>query len=177
MSRNGQLIEWSAHEVAIIRLLWQTGITAAGIANRLGTTRNSVIGKARRLGLAPRPSPIKPRPDGFKPRVRRVLVDVSSNSAAAGWTSPGCAVSLPRPSAAERGEQAALALQSSGTSLQTVGAAPLLQAGGRPAPFRSCQWITSVGRPWVFCIEGQARGPYCAAHAAMAYRRLKECAA
>ncbi len=47
--------------VAVLREMWAMGKTASEIAKELGTTRNAVIGKAHRLELTGRPSPIKQR--------------------------------------------------------------------------------------------------------------------
>lgn len=53
-------MEWTEERVGELSALWNTGLTATEIANRLGgVTRNAVIGKIHRLGLSPRPSPIK----------------------------------------------------------------------------------------------------------------------
>jgi GcrA cell cycle regulator len=46
--------------------LWDSGITTAEIARRMNTSKNSVIGKAHRLFLKPRSSPIR-RPAGWVP--------------------------------------------------------------------------------------------------------------
>lgn len=51
---------WNDANVALLTKMWDEGKTAADIAEALGgITRNSVIGKANRLGLEKRPSPIK----------------------------------------------------------------------------------------------------------------------
>ncbi len=42
-----------------LRELWAQGLTASQIAAELSVTRNAVIGKAHRLGLSGRPSPIR----------------------------------------------------------------------------------------------------------------------
>ncbi len=46
---------WTEQRVADLRRLWAEGLSASQIARRLGnTTRNAVIGKVHRLGLASR---------------------------------------------------------------------------------------------------------------------------
>ncbi len=54
--------------IARLRELWLRGDTTRQIAAALGVTPNSVIGKAHRIGLPRRPSPIK-RSDNPQPRV------------------------------------------------------------------------------------------------------------
>ena len=52
--------EWTEDRVDTLKGLWQRGYTARQIAEKLGgVTRNAVIGKAHRMGLSSRPSPIK----------------------------------------------------------------------------------------------------------------------
>ncbi|GAB5388312.1 MAG: hypothetical protein Alpg2KO_12800 [Alphaproteobacteria bacterium] len=50
---------WTEDRVAILTKMWEGGSTATEIAKVLDVTRNAVIGKAHRLGLSGRPSPIK----------------------------------------------------------------------------------------------------------------------
>lgn len=51
---------WTDDRIATLKQLWGAGKTAAEIANELGgVTRNAVIGKAHRLGLSGRSSPIQ----------------------------------------------------------------------------------------------------------------------
>ena len=51
---------WTDKNVKKLTTMWNKGKTAANIAESLGgVTRNAVIGKANRLGLDKRPSPIK----------------------------------------------------------------------------------------------------------------------
>lgn len=51
---------WTDYQTDALRDLWDEGKTASEIAEELGggVTRNMVIGKAHRLGLEARPSPI-----------------------------------------------------------------------------------------------------------------------
>lgn len=53
-------MSWTDERVATLTKLWSQGKSASEIADVLGgVTRNAVIGKAHRLGLSGRPSPIK----------------------------------------------------------------------------------------------------------------------
>ena len=62
-------MDWTETTIANLKDLWQAGHSASEIAQRLGgISRNAVIGKAHRLGLQARPSPIKQR----APTVQRI---------------------------------------------------------------------------------------------------------
>ena len=53
--------DWTALSTQRLRGMWSDGLTCSQIARALGPqfTPSMVIGKAHRLGLAKRPSPIK----------------------------------------------------------------------------------------------------------------------
>jgi GcrA cell cycle regulator len=52
---------WTDERVALLRKLWTEGLSASQIAKQLGgVTRNAVIGKVHRLGLAGRATPSRP---------------------------------------------------------------------------------------------------------------------
>jgi GcrA cell cycle regulator len=51
-------VPWSSDELEWLADRWGIGWTTGRIARGLGRSRNSVIGKARRMKLRPRPSPI-----------------------------------------------------------------------------------------------------------------------
>ncbi|MCW4461808.1 GcrA family cell cycle regulator [Sphingomonas sp. BT-65] len=54
-------MSWTDERIETLRKMWDSGMTATQIAEELGgVSRNAVIGKAHRLGLASRPSPVKP---------------------------------------------------------------------------------------------------------------------
>ena len=54
-------MSWTDERIERLKELWSQGITASQIADELGgVSRNAVIGKAHRLGLQSRPSPVKP---------------------------------------------------------------------------------------------------------------------
>ncbi len=53
-------MSWTDEQEEKLKQLWREGKTASQIAEELGgVSRNAVIGKAHRLGLSGRPSPIK----------------------------------------------------------------------------------------------------------------------
>ncbi len=54
-------MSWTDERIELLKSLWEKGLTASQIAEDLGgVSRNAVIGKAHRLGLQSRPSPVKP---------------------------------------------------------------------------------------------------------------------
>ena len=53
-------MSWTEERIATLTKMWESGSTASQIADELGgVSRNAVIGKAHRLGLKSRPSPVK----------------------------------------------------------------------------------------------------------------------
>jgi len=53
-------MSWTDERIESLRNMWEKGLTASQIADELGgVSRNAVIGKAHRLGLKSRPSPVK----------------------------------------------------------------------------------------------------------------------
>ena len=52
---------WTDERITLLKQYWEEGRSASQIAEILGEglSRNAVIGKAHRLGLASRPSPLK----------------------------------------------------------------------------------------------------------------------
>jgi GcrA cell cycle regulator len=54
-------MSWTEERIEHLKKMWTEGATASQIADELGgVSRNAVIGKAHRLGLEQRPSPVKP---------------------------------------------------------------------------------------------------------------------
>ncbi len=53
-------MSWTEERIGTLTKMWEGGSTASEIATELGgVSRNAVIGKAHRLGLKARPSPVK----------------------------------------------------------------------------------------------------------------------
>ena len=62
---------WDENNVTRLRELWEQGLPTAQIGKLLGFTKNAVVGKAHRIGLERRPSPIRRtsvKPDRKKAR-------------------------------------------------------------------------------------------------------------
>ena len=62
---------WNDENVVRLKELWDQGLPTAQIGKLLGFTKNAVVGKAHRIGLERRPSPIRrtaAKPDRKKAR-------------------------------------------------------------------------------------------------------------
>jgi GcrA cell cycle regulator len=61
-------MSWTDERIEKLTKMWEGGATASQIADELGgVSRNAVIGKAHRLGLKARPSPVKPNEKPTRP--------------------------------------------------------------------------------------------------------------
>lgn len=64
-------MSWTDERIATLTKMWEGGATASQIADELGgVSRNAVIGKAHRLGLKARPSPVKANEPKAAPRTK-----------------------------------------------------------------------------------------------------------
>ncbi|MEQ8286504.1 GcrA family cell cycle regulator [Thalassospira sp.] len=54
-------MSWTPEKIELLTSLWNQGWTTARIGEELGVGKNAVVGKAHRLGLPKRPSPIQRR--------------------------------------------------------------------------------------------------------------------
>lgn len=159
-------MSWTDERIALLKKMWKEGKSAAEIAKSLGkgVTRNAVIGKAHRMGLSGRPSPIKktaaPKkeaaPKKDPPKTTR------SKKTAAPAAAPSTKASSPAKEAAEDVK---------------LFEKDVIPPGGGVALIdlteRMCKW--PIGDPrepdFTFCGRGIRPGtPYCPDHAAMAYQ-------
>jgi GcrA cell cycle regulator len=165
-------MEWSEEMIARLRGLWDEGHSTAEIGRRMGVSKNAIIGKAHRLALQGRPSPIRPeRPPGSGARRRR-----NAPRRISGPTLPALAAlqtPLPVPLVAP-----APAGQAAGAERRPAPPRPAFTAfghiGGRQLP---CCWpIGEPGTPsFRFCDDVALPGkPYCDAHAQVAYVRVRD---
>jgi GcrA cell cycle regulator len=168
---------WADDADQVLREMWAADIKAADIGAKLGRTRNSVIGRARRLGLQARPSPIGQRPPGAPPRKRKPgRPRIPDMQRAARIAARRAANPIPAAQPAPSGDPAPV------RSTGLVDAPcdlprPVLPAGGSSAG-RCCRWPMwgnkerpthrYCGAPVSWRRDGTLRA-YCAEHAARAF--------
>jgi len=69
-------VVWTDERVEELKRLWGEGLTTGEIGKALEVSKNAVVGKAHRLGLKGRPSPIKrakPQRAKAEPKIRSVI--------------------------------------------------------------------------------------------------------
>lgn len=94
-------MSWTEERIERLKTLWSQGMTASQIAEELGgVSRNAVIGKAHRLDLQSRPSPVKAT-DGEAP-AKPELRKASAAPRAAAPPPAASPVAAPPPAATPR---------------------------------------------------------------------------
>ncbi len=78
-------MSWTSERIEELKQLWEAGHSASEIGKKLGVSKNAVVGKAHRLKLAARPSPIK---RGGGPARRRPAAAQRQAAARAATASP-----------------------------------------------------------------------------------------
>ena len=158
-------MDWNDETIARIRELWAEGHSTAEIGRRMEITKNAVVGKAHRLSLPPRPSPIRRSPAEC-PVTRRGAVRRGD-----GPTLPQLNAGILN-AAPPSGPAARTAPARAPVVLRTVPAQP------RPAGRVSdCCWpIGDPGTPsFHFCgVPAMGGKPYCTEHAALAYVKVRD---
>ncbi len=135
---------WDERRVGILRRMWEIdGASGREIAEKIGDgiSRNAVIGKAHRLGLSIRQSPIR-------------NADGSSRAARKRWR--------PTSETAAYKERQRI--------LGNLKCQPTLPADGG-SPFKTCQFLDGEPRSRRFCGEPTFNfSSYCEEHFAVCYR-------
>ncbi len=167
---------WTDERIELLRKSWEAGMTASQIAEALaeGVSRNAVIGKAHRLGLPPRPSPVRAGEVVLVAAGKMLVVDAFP-------VEPGVVE-------VDGGTSKAAAVEAAeGPPALTSAAPPVIRKPSRSAasprkPARTtlldlsekiCKW--PIGHPgeadFHFCGKpSQASFPYCSEHCAIAYQ-------
>ena len=139
---------WTDEQVEELKHLWDKGLTTGEIGKALGVSKNAVVGKAHRLGLNSRPSPIRRGEDENTADTNTPTQQPSEKKKAAKLA--------PAKKAAEKEKKKLFTVNDLTSS--------------------SCRW--PIGDPkdedFHFCgKEALPDKPYCAEHAAIAYVSAK----
>lgn len=191
-------MEWTEETISRLRELWAEGLSTAEIGRRLSITKNAVVGKAHRLSLPPRPSPIRrgekkqpavaATPKAATPAVAATKADVQPDKT----PQPAAAASTQQPTPPQAEKTVATpptTPEKPAAKAEKPAAAPRAPARPKPAISRisdpepkkrrgpTCCWpIGDPGTPgFHFCGATPLPGkPYCAEHAQIAYVKLRD---
>ena len=155
---------WTDERVELLKKLWAEGLSASQIAGRLGgVTRNAVIGKVHRLGLAGRATSSRSN----APRPRRTLVPRANRAPSLMFGTRGNTALKPQYEAEQEPEL---------RPLQEL-VIPLHERASIMTLKESmCRWpIGDPGEPeFHFCGRKKCGTlPYCDHHARMAYQPVQ----
>jgi len=179
-------MEWADETIVRLRELWSEGHSTAEIGRRLGVSKNAVVGKAHRLDLPARPSPIRregerpPQRSGLPRRLAgSTLPPLSSTalgSASLAGTSPGHTALAPSAHQAASLPPRPPVV----TAPRPAAVPPRVVLPPPPRPYGrviTCCW--PIGEPGTrsfrFCDAESVPGkPYCAEHAQLAYVKVRD---
>lgn len=156
-------MDWTAEAIERLKALWAEGHSTAEIGRRMGISKNAVVGKAHRLSLSARPSPIRrdaaPRPAPVPRAPRPVPAPIQRLAPA-----PAVRPTIPAPQPAPVATAPTPVVRSFPTARPRLGA-------------RTCCW--PIGEPGTsgfrFCGGDPMAGkPYCTEHAALAYVKPRD---
>jgi GcrA cell cycle regulator len=193
-------MSWTDERIERLKKMWHDGATASQIADDLGgVSRNAVIGKAHRLGLEQRPSPVKP---GDDEKAKKPAAVAAPKPAAPKAEAAKPAAAAPAP---QQGAPAVPHQRASGDNIQyrSIGPGGFIRQGpgdqqppippapprrlvpAKPSPEvadktslldlndRVCKWpMGHPGEPdFHFCGKPANPGfPYCVDHCGVAYQ-------
>ena len=194
-------MSWTEERIERLKKMWHDGATASQIADELGgVSRNAVIGKAHRLGLEQRPSPVKPgeEKEARKPAPAPAAPKAAAPKVEAPKPLPAAAAAAPHAHAPAPQQRSAPEMQ-----YRSIGPGGFIRQGpgeqqapippapprrlvpAKPSPEvadktglldlndRICKWpIGHPGEPdFYFCGQQANPGfPYCVEHCGVAYQ-------
>ena len=178
-------MDWNDESIARLRGLWSEGHSTAEIGRRMGVSKNAVVGKAHRLNLPARPSPIRrdatqgtaPRPPAPRRVTGPTLPPLAASLEPVRMPAAPVMAAAPPPAFVPAQRAAAQRIEEPSPRPQPA-PAPVLRA---VAPTRSrisnCCW--PIGEPGTksfrFCDSEAVTGkPYCGEHAQLAYVKVRD---
>ena len=192
---------WTEDRIERLKKMWHEGANASQIADELGgVSRNAVIGKAHRLGLEQRPSPVKPgdekelrkpAPAAAAPAPKPAKAEAPRTAAPSPAPAAATPHSAPHRSSAQEMQYRSIGpggfiRQGPGEQQAPIPPAPPRRlVPAKPSPEvadktslldlndRICKWpIGHPGEPdFHFCGQAANPGfPYCVEHCGVAYQ-------
>ena len=162
-------MEWNDETIARLRQFWDEGLSTAEIGRRLGVSKNAVVGKAHRMVLPARPSPIRrDGPATARASAPRRITGPTLPPLPADCFEPGPSVPPARPP------------ESLAPPPRPVEApAPLPVRAVLPVIGRHSACCWPLGEPGTrsfrFCDGPALAGkPYCGEHAQVAYVKVRD---
>ncbi len=166
-------MDWNDESIGRLRQFWADGHSTAEIGRRMGVTKNAVVGKAHRLELPARPSPIRRAADGSAPP--RLAVPRRT----VGFTLPSLSgvPATPVPEAKPTPNPVPIARVATPAARAPVATPALRAVAARSTRSVPCCW--PIGEPGTksfrFCDADATGGkPYCTEHAQIAYVRVRD---
>jgi GcrA cell cycle regulator len=161
-------MSWTEQQIQALKKMWGNGYSASDIAKTLGSglTRNAVIGKAHRLKLSSRPSPILAEGELPSKMGGSVLPTMTKISKKRGMLRPLPPVQMPEVVARTLARDTIRPLD----QIKRTEGIAVTKAGER-----HCRWPIGDPRSPDFrfcgcnCYEGL---PYCVDHARVAYQTV-----
>ena len=179
-------MEWNEDVIGRLRELWAEGHSTAEIGRRLGVSKNAIVGKAHRLELPARPSPIR-RESGEPTAERRAAPRRTEGPTLPPLASTG-ETPAPEPAivpVAEPVSEPVVAVVPLPVVPKAPPPRPVQVAQPRlqpvaPRPYGrivTCCW--PIGEPGTktfrFCDDRSEPGkPYCEDHAKLAYVKVRD---
>ena len=175
---------WNDARDAELRRLWGLHWTSKKIAEHLRVSKNSVIGRAHRLGLSKRPSPIKRCADGVHSTpTRRGRPPIIRNRAQALKAEGRNVNEIAAELNTERevvkllltgmtwARARALCRPKAPEPVKLPVPPPKPAAVQRAVNGDGCRWTDSSQAPWVWCGEPTNGGSWCAAHHSRVFQK------
>lgn len=149
---------WNESDLARLKQLWEAGLSTSAIGKEMGISKNAVVGKAHRIGLPGKPSPIirgKYRPPAHLWRPVKTLPPMPAPPPLPAIVEPPA---RPKPVLVER---------------------PKVVPIPPPAPksrFRSCQFVDGHRGSFRFTCDDQPFGSsaYCERHHQLFHVRVRD---
>lgn len=168
--------EWPPERIEQLRALWAEGLSTAEIGRRMGCGKNAIVGKAHRLFLPPRPSPIKRSAEPKASAVLRARVTLpplpSVHPAVVRAEKQNYVARIKAKMAG--GAIGAIASVDEFTGDDrlaiTVMVRQVAKAAAPPPPRGACCWLYGERGAYRQCEAVAVRGSYCADHGRRAYQ-------